>query len=60
MSDEIVLKLLGIIERLLDENERLRSRQVVAPTMPVVYQKPVITPTTYPSPIVTCETGDGA
>lgn len=58
MSDEVILRLLGIIEKLMDENERLRSRQVVAPNMPVVYPKPVTTPTTYPSPIVTCERRD--
>lgn len=56
MSDEVILRLLGIIEKLMDENERLRSRQVVAPTMPVVYPKPVTIPTTYPSQIVTCKT----
>lgn len=56
MNDEIILKLLGIIEKLLDENRLLRSKQVVAPTMPVVYPKPVTIPTTYPSPIVTCDT----
>lgn len=60
MSDEIILRLLGIIEKLIDENERLRSKPTISPTMPVVYPKPVTIPTTYPSPIVTCKTGEDA
>lgn len=65
MSDEVILKLLGIIEKLIDENERLRSGQVVAPRMPVVYPTyPTITttyksPVTHPSPTVTCDTEVG-
>ena len=54
MNDEIILKLLGIIEKLLDENRLLRSKPInITPTMPVTY--PTIT-TTYQSPRVTCET----
>ena len=55
MNDEIILKLLGIIEKLLDENRLLRSSKPIniTPTMPVTY--PTIT-TTHQSPRVTCET----
>ena len=54
MNDEIIMKLLGIIEKLLDENRLLRSKPInITPTMPVTY--PTIT-TTYQSPRVTCET----
>lgn len=55
MNDEIILKLLGIIEKLLDENRLLRSSKPISitPTMPMTY--PTIT-TTYQSPRVTCET----
>ena len=54
MNDEVILRLLGIIEKLLDENKMLRSKPInITPTMPVTY--PTIT-TTYQSPRVTCET----
>ena len=51
---EIIERLIGIIERLLDENERLRKQHIVAdiPT----YPKFTITPTTFHAPIVTCDT----
>ena len=60
MNDEVILRLLGIIEKLLDENKLLRSKPInITPTMPMTY--PTITtpykiPITHPSPIVTCET----
>lgn len=53
MNDEIILKLINIIEKLVDENERLRNRYSVSPgiTYPIV---PTTAPKTYPAPIVTC------
>ena len=60
MNDEIILRLLGIIETLLNENKLLRSKPInITPTMPVTYPTIPTTyksPSTYPSPIVTCET----
>ena len=56
MNDEIILKLLNIIEKLVDENERLRNRYIVSSgiTYPSV---PTTVPRTYPAPIVTCNAG---
>ena len=51
---EIIERLIGIIERLLDENERLNKRYIVSsPTYPNI----AITPTTFPAPTITCDTG---
>lgn len=58
MNDEVILRLLGIIEKLLDENRLLRNKPInITPTMPSVpsVTYPTIT-TTYQSPRVTCET----
>lgn len=53
MNDEIILKLINIIEKLVNENERLRNRYIAGPgiTYPSV---PTTVPKTYPAPIVTC------
>lgn len=51
---EIVERLIGIIERLLDENERLRKQYIVSSNP--MYPKPVTIPTTFPAPIITCDT----
>ena len=51
---EIIERLIGIIERLLDENERLRKQYIVSssPTYPNI----AVTPTTFPAPTITCDT----
>lgn len=54
---EIIERLIGIIERLLDENKQLmNSRYITAPTVPLTYPTPKTIPTTFPAPIVTCDT----
>lgn len=54
---EIIERLIGIIERLLDENERLNNRYIVS-NIPT-YPKTAITPTTFPAPTITCDTEVG-
>lgn len=51
---EIIERLIGIIERLLDENERLRKQYIVSSIS--TYPKPVTIPTTFPAPTITCDT----
>ena len=51
---EIIERLIGIIERLLDENELLRkSHFITSPTTQLTY--PSTVPTTWPAPTITCE-----
>lgn len=50
---EIIERLIGIIERLLDENERLRNRYITGPSI-TYHSVPTTVPKTYPAPIVTC------
>lgn len=54
---EIIERLIGIIERLLDENERLNKRYIVSSGL--TYPNIAITPTTIPAPTITCDTEVG-
>lgn len=61
---EIIERLIGIIERLLDENELLRkSHFITSPDTPLTYPSttyPGTVPTTWPAPTITYETKGNA